>query len=107
MEFNTEINTGSYAQGLLQKVTDLGFDSWDIKSEDLEYIFSNRKFRIFHDFLQGYLEHDKVLTDSELICFKDIASIMLDKAKSDKLVSKMRKDDKAQSGEDVFNFDSF
>ena len=110
MEINFEPTfTGTYAEGLIQKLTDFGFDSWDIKGADIEYIFGNKKFRILHDFLQKYLQHDHVLTDAELICYKDIASIMLDKAKSDQLIAKMRKEDHAQTefSDEIFTFDSF
>ncbi|CAI2358998.1 unnamed protein product [Moneuplotes crassus] len=97
----------AYSESLLSKLSDLGFDGWDIKGDDIEYIFNSKKFRVLHDFLLKYLSHSNVLTDSELICFKDIASIMVDKAKSDTLIMKMRKDDKSEFSDEIFTFDSF
>lgn len=102
---NNTDNTSSqtYAQGFLNKLKQLGFDSWDIKANDFEYMFANRKFRVLHDFFMDYMTHDKVLTDEELICFKDISGIMLDKLKSDKLNHKLTK----STDDSVFTFDSF
>ena len=43
MDLNFEtVDKGTYAEGLLSKLTELGFDSWDIKGKDLEYIFGNK-----------------------------------------------------------------
>jgi hypothetical protein len=107
MNYGVEQEGNTYAEMLMTKLSDLGFDNWDIKPEDLEYIFSNRKFRVFHDFLLKYLKHDHVLTDAELICFKDIAVMMVDKTKSDNLISRMRKDDRSVISDDIFTLDSF
>lgn len=67
MELYQELNTNTYASSFLGKLKDLGFDSWDIKAEDIEYMFGSQKFRVLHDFFEEYLSHDKVLTDEELI----------------------------------------
>lgn len=107
MDFGVIQEDNTYSEVLIRKMTDLGFDSWDIKANDLEYIFTNRKFRVFHDFLTKYLRHDHVLTDAELICFKNIAVMMVDKAKSDNLISKMYKNDKSMISDDLFTLDSF
>jgi hypothetical protein len=106
MEFLKEINTGTYADGLLTRLKELGFDNWDIKAEDLEYIFNHPKFRVLHDFLQEYLSHENVITDTELVWFKDIASLMIDKEKSDRLITQIAKS-QASKQKEVFSFDTF
>ena len=62
----------TYAEGLLKKlcelglfeiyhlIPNLGFDGWDIKPDEVEYMFTNRMMRLIHDFL---LNEFKIGTD--------------------------------------------
>ena len=73
----------TYAEGLLKKLCELGFDDWDIKPDQIEYMFTNLMMCLIHDFLLNEFKIDSfhLITDDELISFKEICNVMVDKIK--------------------------
>ena len=107
MDYGETQNANSYSQILLNKLKNLGFDTWDIKIQDLDYIFGEHKFRVFFDFFISHVNHEKVLTDEELIWFNDICKTVVDKIKSERMFGKSYKQSKNDFTDDLFSLDSF
>lgn len=84
----------------------LGFDCFDIKPSEIDPLFQTQKMRIFHDFLLGFLSPDHVVSDDELILFKEICEIMVDKTKTEKLVQNLHTHS-SNTGITEFSLDSF
>ena len=107
MESEEIKSANTYSQIFLTKLKNLGFDIWDIKDQDLDYVFGEHKFRVLFDFFISNINHDKVLTDEELIWFNDICKTVVDKIKSQRMFGKTWKQAKNDFSDDLFSLDSF
>lgn len=63
--------------------------------------------RIIHDYLTSFLDHSHVVTDDELISFKEICNVMIDKIRNDKILSSACSDPSFTEDDGLFALDSF
>lgn len=63
--------------------------------------------RIIHDYLTSFLDHSHVVTDDELISFKEICNVMIDKIRNDKILSSACSDPSSTEDDGLFALDSF